>query len=227
MPEKVLMLLTSTGTLPGRDQPTGAWLEELAAPYLAFIDAGLEVGLASVLGGQAPIDPTSTADPWITEAGHRFMKDAGATAALSGTARIENLTAHPGDAIFLVGGAGCAYDFLRNPAIIAAVSRVVHGDGVVAAICHGVLGLIDATAENGRSLVKGRRVTGISNAEERAVGYDKILPCMPEDELGRAGAHFEAAEPFAEHVVRDGRLITGQNPASAPALARAVIGALN
>ena len=227
MATKILMLLTSTGRLGESDQPTGVWLEELAAPYWAFVDAGFEVRLASVRGGSAPLDPMSLGDPWITAAGHRFLQDPNANAALATTARIDNSVSVATDAIFLVGGAGCAYDFPREASIAALVSRVARDKGVVAGICHGVLGLTDAKAENGALLVAGRRVTGISNAEESAVGYDKVLPLLPENELKRAGASFEAAEPFVAFIVRDGRLLTGQNPASAASLARAVIEGLS
>lgn len=222
-PRNVLLVLTSRETHEKTGTPTGCWLEELAGAYWTFVDAGCNVVLASIRGGRAPVDPMSQQAPWLGEAGQRFIADAAAMAKVSETRSLGSISSAEFDAIYLVGGAGADYDFPGDVALPRLVSELYRRGAPVAAVCHGVVGLLDAKDANGGSLVKGRRVTGISNAEEQAAQYDKILPLLPERALIEHGAKYSAAAPFSEHVVQEGNLLTGQNPSSAAALARAAL----
>lgn len=220
--KRVLLVLTSHAELGMTGRPTGAWLEELAAAYWTFDDAGLAVEIASPKGGEAPLDPMSKEAPWIGAAGKRFLADAHARGSLAATRELRGMEAADFDAIYIVGGAGAAFDFPGDVALGGLVSELFRRGAPVAAVCHGVLGLLAARREDGTELVRNRRVTGVSNAEEAAVQYTQIVPLLPENALIGLGANYSAAEPFAAHVVRDGNLMTGQNPASAAPLAGAV-----
>lgn len=224
MSKNVLMIVTSLSRIAASGAPTGIWLEELAAAYNLFRDAGCRVKMLSIAGGAAPLDPASLAAPWITDSGRRFLSDSTAMAQLGATASVAQAPQSGIDVLYLVGGAGTAWDFPDNEALAALVERVDRAGGIVSAICHGVLGLAKARTADGRAFVAGRRVTGVSNAEEKVVGLDKIVPLLPEDTMRRLGAHYSCAtEPFGAHVVGDGRLLTGQNPASAGPLATAIL----
>lgn len=223
MSKKIVMIVTSHDALGDTGQKTGVWLEELAASYYALVDAGHEVTLASPKGGTAALDPASLAAPWFTDFGRRFLADAKAKAKLDATSRIESIDPEQLAGLYLVGGAGAAWDFPNNAALAKAVSAL-HGSGrPVAGVCHGVLGLTGANDAEGRSIFAGRGATAISNAEETMIGYDKIVPILPETRLRELGARYSAAEPLGEHVVCDGNLLTGQNPTSAGPLARALL----
>ena len=221
--KKVLLILTSQDVLGATGNQTGSWLEELAAPYWIFQDAGYSCELASIKGGPAPIDPMSSGAPWLTPAGERFRADPEASGKLASTGVLESVDVKQFDAIYLVGGAGAAYDFPNNEALARTVSTTFTRGVPVAAVCHGVLGLVGARDQSNASLVAKRKVTGVSNAEEAAVQYDEILPQLPENALTNLGGVFSAAEPFSAHVVQDGNLFTGQNPPSAAPLAKAVV----
>ena len=219
------MRRTSSGT-PTEGAKTGAWMEELAAGYYAFADGGCEVGIASPLGAEAPVDPLSLQDPWLTANGRRFLEDPGARDKLRHTHTLSSIVASDWDALYLVGGAAAAWDFPVDVHLARLIQDLIAIDRPVAAVCHGVLGLTGARDEAGRPIVAGRAVTGVSNAEERMTGFDKLVPVLPEDRLGELGGAYTCAPPFQEHVVSDGRLFTGQNPASAGPLAQAVIASL-
>jgi putative intracellular protease/amidase len=223
MVKKVLLVLTSHDALGDTGTKTGSWLEELAAPYWTFVDAGHAVDLASIKGGPAPIDPASIGPPWLTPAGARFQADPIASKKLAETLALDALGEKEFDAVYLVGGAGAAYDFPESAALGRTVSSTFGRGKPVAAVCHGVLGLVHARDQNGALLVANRRVTGVSNAEEATVQYDKVLPLLPENALKSSGGTYSAGEPFGAHVVRDGNLHTGQNPASAAPLAQALV----
>jgi putative intracellular protease/amidase len=225
-PGNVLLILTSRETHEKTGTPTGCWLEELAGAYWTFADAGCNIALASTRGGRVPIDPMSQQAPWLGEAGRRFMADAAAMAKVAESRSLGSINSAEFDAMYLVGGAGADYDFPGDVALARLVSELYQRGAPVAAVCHGVVGLLDAKDGNGGVLVKGRRVTGISNAEEAAAQYDKILPVLPERALIERGAKYSAAAPFSEHVVQEGNLLTGQNPASAAPLARAALARL-
>lgn len=227
MNKHVLMVVTSVARIESTGAPTGIWLEELAAAYFRFRDAGWRVEIVSIAGGPGPLDPASLEAPWLTESGRRFLGESTAMAQLASTAPVAVAPSLSIAAIYLVGGAGTAWDFPGNEALAALIERVHNNGGVVSGVCHGVLGLSKARAPDGRALVANRRVTGVSNAEEKIVGLDTIVPQLPEDTLRTLGAQYScAAEPFAAHVVRDGRLLTGQNPASVASLAESIIAML-
>lgn len=220
---RILMVVSSRDRLGDTDQPTGAWLEELAAGYYVFADAGHIVTLASPRGGAAPIDPLSLQDPWITADGKRFLAEGDAQKAIASTRALSNLDARHFEAVFLVGGVATAWDFPGNPTLTALVEQLHRAGRPVAGVCHGVLGLADARDSKGAPIVRGCRVTGISNAEESLTGFDKVVPVLPENRLKEQGGQYSCAAPLECHVVADGNVLTGQNPASAGPLASAVL----
>ncbi len=223
MTGSVLMVLTSHQHLGNTGVLTGSWLEELAAPYYTFLDAGLAVELLSIAGGSAPIDPLSSKADWLLDAGIRFLADSHAQEKLRSTAAVSTMCADSCDAIFFVGGSGTAWDFPLNADIKRLVEAMNRRRALIAGVCHGVLGLIAAEAEDGLSLLKGRRVTGISNREDELAGVAQVVPLLPEEHLKKVGAIYLAAAPFEANVVTDGHIITGQNPASAQPLAQAIV----
>jgi putative intracellular protease/amidase len=223
MTHRVLMVVSSRERLGETDQPTGAWLEELAASYYVFLDAGFDIELASPRGGKAPIDPLSLDDPWITADGRRFVADAAAQATLAATLSLAVVKPERYRTIYLVGGAATAWDFSNNLELTSIVESLHRGGRPVAGVCHGVLGLTNARDAAGVALVHGRNVTGISNAEEVMTGFDKLVPVLPEDRLRGLGGRYSCAAPFEPHVMVDGGVLTGQNPASAGPLAHAVL----
>ena len=224
--KKVLMVVSSYATMEANGAPTGAWLEELAASYYVFVDAGCDVSIASPRGGAAPLDPLSLEAPWLTAAGERFRADPIATSRLANTTRLADAGGQTFDAIYCVGGAATAWD-CPGDAHLGAIVQKLHASGrPVAGVCHGVLGLTAARTADDAPIVSGRAVTGISNAEETLTGFDKLVPVLPETRLRELGARYSCAAPLAEHVVVDGHVLTGQNPASAGPLARAVLAQL-
>jgi putative intracellular protease/amidase len=225
--KRILMVVSSRAKLGDTDQPTGAWLEELAASYNIFVDAGSQVTLASPAGGAAPIDPLSLQEPWLTADGKRFLADEAAQSALSSTTPLSKVDARQFDAIYLVGGAATAWDFPSNSMLTGVVEQLHRAGKPVSGVCHGVLGLADARSSDGASILQGCKVTGISNAEEALTGFDKVVPVFPEDRLKERGGQYSCAGPLECHVVADDIVLTGQNPASAGPLARAVLARLS
>lgn len=217
MTQRMLMVLTSHAALGDSGRPTGFWLEELVVPLRAFRAAGLEVDLASVLGGRPPLDPGSADFDASDVADLDALLDSAQTLTEVDPARY--------DAVFLVGGHGAMWDFPNNDSLARIVSEV-HLAGVVGAVCHGVAGLVDATTFDGVPLVRGRVLTGFSDDEETAVGADAVIPFSVQQRLAELGGVVEVGAPFTEHVRRDGRLVTGQNPMSSAAVATEVIDAL-
>lgn len=210
------MVVTSQASMGNADTPTGLWLEELAVPYLRFADAGADVTVASIHGGKVPVDPRST-PPNGPEAPvvKRFLADPTAARTLSHAVPIEALDATRFDAVFLAGGHGTMFDFAVSNALASALSRAWKAGRIVAAVCHGPAGLLGAVDSDGRPVVAGRRVTAFSNAEEEAVGLTKAVPFLLQDRLRSLGATVETGPSFEPFALADGRLITGQNPASA------------
>ncbi len=223
MTSAVLMVLTSHQQLGNTGSLTGSWLEELAAPYYTFLEAGLTVDLVSIAGGAAPMDPLSCNSDWLLDAGMRFLNDPIAQEKLNTTAAIS--TAHDTgyDAIFFVGGSGTVWDFPNNAHIKRLVEAMNARRALIAGVCHGVLALISAQAEDGLTLLKGRKATGISNQEDELAGVAQVVPLLPEEHLKKAGAIYLAAAPFEANVVSDGHVLTGQNPASALPLAQTIV----
>jgi putative intracellular protease/amidase len=220
---KVLMIVTSHDRLGDSDRKTGFWLEELAAPYYVFTDAGAEVTLASPLGGQPPIDPRSDTPDYQTADTRRFRSDPAAEASLAGTVKLGGISAADYDAVFFVGGHGTMWDVAEEPASIALLEIMFAAVKPVAAVCHGSAVFRHAKAPDGAPLVHGKRVAGFSNREEASVGLTEVVPYLVEDMLRTNGGVYSQADNFQSHVVADGNLVTGQNPASSKGAATAVV----
>ncbi|HYG05772.1 MAG TPA: type 1 glutamine amidotransferase domain-containing protein [Stenotrophomonas sp.] len=211
---KVLIVLTSHDELGDTGRKTGFWLEELAAPYYAFKDAGAQVVLASPKGGQPPLDPKSDEPSSQTEATRRFQADAAATAQLANTLRLDSVAQGEFDTVFYPGGHGPLWDLAEDRHSIALIESFVQAGKPVALVCHAPGVLRHVRAPDGKPLVDGKQVTGFTNSEEAAVGLTEVVPFLVEDELKAKGGRYSRGEDWASHVVRDGLLITGQNPAS-------------
>ncbi|WP_312631298.1 type 1 glutamine amidotransferase domain-containing protein [Pantoea piersonii] len=216
---KVLMVLTSHDQLGDTGRKTGFWLEELAAPYYAFKDAGADITLASPKGGNPPLDPKSNEPDFQTELTHRFEADAEANAQLASTVRLDSVSAADFDTVFYPGGHGPLWDLAEDSHSIALIERFIEAGKPVALVCHapGVLRHVKTSA--GRPLVEGKKVTGFANSEEEGVGLTNIVPFLVEDELIAKGGLYSKGEDWGSYVVQDGLLITGQNPGSSAAAA--------
>ncbi|WCS28835.1 type 1 glutamine amidotransferase domain-containing protein (plasmid) [Methylobacterium sp. NMS14P] len=211
---KILMVLTSHDRLGDTGRKTGFWLEELAAPYYVFKDAGAEVVLASPKGGRPPLDPKSNEPGFQTDQTRRFEADAEANAALSATVRLDAVGHDGFDAVFYPGGHGPLWDLAEDPASVRLIETTLEAGKPVTLVCHAPGVLRHAKAPDGRSLVEGKDVTGFTNTEEEAVGLSQVVPFLVEDELKRNGGRFSKLGDWQAYVVADGLLITGQNPAS-------------
>jgi putative intracellular protease/amidase len=220
---KILIVLSSAGQAPGSDRKTGTWLEELAGPYYVFLGAGAEVTLASIDGGNAPIDPASEADFAQTDATRRFVSDAQAQHALSNTLALSTLQWTDYDAVFYSGGLGPVFDLTDNEVSIEFIAQMSSAGRPVAAVCHGVAALRRVAGADGKPLVSGRSVTGFSNSEEIAAHGTGLVPFLIEDELRRLGGIYTSAADWNAHVVVDGALVTGQNPASSVPAAQRIV----
>ena len=219
---KILMVMTSHDQLGKTGEKTGFWLEEFAAPYYVFFDAGAEVTIASPKGGHPPLDPRSDTSEGQTEATARFKKDPAAKGVLANTVKLGDVKAKDYDAIFYPGGHGPLWDLAEDAKSIALIEAFYNAGKPVAAVCHAPAVLHRAKA-NGEPIVKGKRVTGFSNSEEEAVHLTKIVPFLVEDELKRLGGRYEKAGDWQSLAITDGHLITGQNPASSKAAAQQLI----
>ena len=220
---KILMVLTSHDELGDTGQKTGFWLEEFAAPYYVFKDAGAEVTLASPAGGQPPLDPKSNEPDFQTDATRRFMQDQEARTVLANTCVLADLSADEFDAVFYPGGHGPLWDLAENPASINLIESMHAAGKPVAAVCHAPAVLKNAKMSDGTPLVAGKSLTGFSNSEEAAVQLTDVVPFLLQDELSGRGASYQKADDWQPHAVVDGNLVTGQNPASSELAARAVL----
>jgi putative intracellular protease/amidase len=219
---KILMVLTSHDKLGDTGRKTGFWLEEFAAPYFVFRDASVELTLASPKGGQPPLDPVSDLPENQTPAMTRFKKDPAAQKDLANTVKLADMRHEGFDTIFFPGGHGPMWDIVDNPDAIALIEAFYNAGKPVAAVCHSSA-VFHRVMSNGVPLVKGRRVTGFTNGEEEAVGLTKVVPFLVEDELMRVGAVFEKVANWQPLAIIDGRIITGQNPASSTKAAQALL----
>jgi len=219
----VLIVLTSHDQLGDTGHKTGFWLEEFAAPYYELKDAGARVTLVSPAGGQPPLDPKSDAPESQTAATKRFKSDPEAQAALANTGRLADAKASDFDAVFYPGGHGPLWDLAEDKASIALIEAMSSAGKPIAAVCHapGVFRHVSGT--DGKPLVSGKRVTGFTNTEEEAVGLTKVVPFLVENMLKERGGRYEKGADWAPFVISDGRLITGQNPASSEAAAKALL----
>jgi len=220
---KILMVLTSHDQLGDTGHKTGFWLEEFAAPYYVFKDAGAEVTLASPAGGQPPLDPKSNEPDFQTDATRRFMEDQDTRTALANTSRLAELSADGFDAIFYPGGHGPLWDLAENQHSITLIETMHAAGKPVAAVCHAPAVLQNTKLPDGNPLVAGTSLTGFSNTEEAAVQLTDVVPFLLEDELSARGASYQKADDWQPYAVIDGNLITGQNPASSELAAKAVL----
>ena len=224
--KKILMVLTSHDQLGNTGAKTGFWLEEFAAPYYVFKDAGAQITLASPLGGQPPLDPKSDDVSAQTEATHRFQADPATQALLASTHQLSALSAADFDAVFYPGGHGPLWDLAEDAHSIALIETLLASGKPVAAVCHAPAVLRHPKLAGGRSVVQGKAVTGFTNSEEAAVGLTEIVPFLVEDMLQSNGGLYSKGADWAPYVAQDGLLITGQNPASSEPAARALLAQL-
>ena len=211
---KVLIVLTSHDELGNTGRKTGFWLEELAAPYYALKDAGVEVVLASPKGGQPPLDPKSNEPSFRTDLTRRFEADAAANAQLANTLRLDSVAQAAFDAVFYPGGHGPLWDLAEDAYSIALIESFIEAGKPAALVCHAPGVLRHVKAADGKPLVEGKQVTGFTNTEEEAVGLTNVVPFLVENELKAKGGIYSKGPDWGSYVVTDGLLITGQNPAS-------------
>lgn len=219
---KLLMVLTSHDSLGDTGHKTGFWVEEFAAPYYVFADAGVDVTLASPKGGRPPIDPNSESDDAQTDATRRFYGDDALQDKLSQTHKLSDIDASDYDAVFYPGGHGPLWDLTNDSHSISLLQAFWQQGKAVAAVCHAPAVLLNAELA-GKPLVAGRAVTGFTNSEEDAVELTNVVPFLLEDALKEKGAKYESGEDWSPYVIQDGMLITGQNPASSEPAAKALL----
>jgi len=210
----ILMVLTSHDQLGDTGKKTGFWLEEFAAPYYVLKDAGVAITLASPKGGQPPLDPTSDLPENLTASTKRFRADKVAQDQLAKTLRLADVSAADFDAVFYPGGHGPMWEMPDNATSIALIEAFVKADKPVAAVCHAPAAFVNVRGKDGEYLVQGKRVTGFSNAEEQAAGLTAVVPFLLEDRLKERGGVYTNGANWASYVQVDGKLVTGQNPAS-------------
>ncbi|WP_250400156.1 type 1 glutamine amidotransferase domain-containing protein [Streptomyces cellostaticus] len=220
---KVLIVLTSHDELGDTGRKTGFWLEELAAPYYRFKEAGAQIVLASPKGGQPPLDPKSNEADFRTADTRRFEADPEATEALANTVRLDAVSADDFDAVFYPGGHGPLWDLAEDTVSVRLIETTLRSGKPIALVCHAPGVLRHTVDEDGAPLVRGRNVTGFANTEEAAVQLTDIVPFLVEDELTGLGGVYSKTDDWQPHVLKDGLLITGQNPASSAPAADALI----
>ena len=221
----ILMVLTSHDRLGDTGKKTGFWLEEFAAPYYAFLDAGANVTLASPAGGQPPLDPSSDTEDTQTKDTKRFKDDKEAQEHLANTKKLADMKVEDFDSVFYPGGHGPLWDLAVDKHSIELIESFVKQDKPVAFVCHAP-GALKSVKVDGEYLVKGKTVTGFTNSEEEAAGLTDVVPFLVEDVLKANGGNYEKAADWEEFVVEDGLLITGQNPASSEEAAKRLINKL-
>ncbi len=224
---KVLMVLTSHSELGNTGKKTGFWVEEFAAPYYTLSEAGAEITLASPQGGQPPVDPKSTEPDAQTEATKRYYADNELLQKVANTKKLADVSAADFDAVFYPGGHGPMWDLNKDENSIRLIQNFIKAGKPVAAVCHAPAALIHVKDENGDPLVKGKKVTGFTNSEEEAVQLTDVVPFLLEDELTAQGGEYSKGADWSSYVVRDGLLITGQNPASSEEAAKELIALLS
>lgn len=224
---RILIVTTSHASMGDAGEKTGVWLEELTTPYYAFVDGGAKVTLASIAGGPVPIDPRSAGDDAKKEESvRRYLDDAALQSEVTDTPAVTSLDGSEYDALFLPGGHGTMWDYPTSTPLAGLVSRFLKAGKPVAAVCHGPAGLTLAKGADGCSIVAGKTITGFTNGEEEAVGLTSVVPFLLEDRLRELGGDYRKGPNFAPFALRDGLLITGQNPASAGKVAALTLEAL-
>jgi putative intracellular protease/amidase len=223
---KILMVLTSHDQLGDTGKKTGFWLEEFAAPYYAFKDAGADITVVSPRGGQPPLDPKSDAPDAQSKDTARFKADPAAQALLAHTGKLAEVSAASFDAVFYPGGHGPLWDLAEDKASIALIEATLAAGKPVAAVCHAPGVLRHVKNADGTPLVRGKAVSGFTNSEEAAAGLTDVVPFLVEDMLKQNGGNYSKVADWQPHVVRDGLLVTGQNPASSEPAAKVLLGML-
>ena len=224
---KVLMVLTSHDQLGNTGRKTGFWLEELASPYFTFRDAGAQITLASPAGGRPPLDPKSNEPAFQTHDTRRFEADKDAMQALATTKKLSEIAAKDYDTVFFPGGHGPLWDLTNDRNALSLLEDMLKAGKPVALVCHSSGILQNVKTSQGEAIAKGRSITGFTDSEEAAMHLVEVVPYLVESALRKQGANFLASVDFGVHVVQDGQLITGQNPASSRAAAHALLDALN
>ena len=222
----ILMVLTSHDQLGNSGKKTGFWLEEFAAPYYVFKDAGASITVVSPAGGQPPLDPSSDTADAQTDATRRFKADTAAQAVLAHTGKLADVSGVDFDALFYPGGHGPLWDLSNDAASIQLIESMASADKTICAVCHAPGVFKNVQAADDSPFVKGKKVTGFTNTEEAAVELTNIVPFLVEDMLIKNGGLYSKAADWQSYVVTDGKLITGQNPASSEAAAKAVLSQL-
>lgn len=223
---KILMILTSHDTLGESGRKTGFWLEEFAAPYYVFRDAGVDVTIASPKGGQPPLDPSSDTEKTQTEATERFKRDSDAQRRLSQTSVLSDILPDQFDAIFFPGGHGPLWDLAENTDSRLLIESFAETNRPIGAVCHAPAVFKHAKGPDGKSVVEGKKVTGFTNSEEAEAGLTDVVPFLVEDMLKHNGGDYRGGDDWAPFVVVDGTLVTGQNPASSEEAARKLLSLL-
>lgn len=220
---KILVVLTSHDRLGDTGKKTGFWLEEFTTPYYALKDGGAELVLASPHGGQPPLDPKSDEPDAQTESTERFANDVAAKKQLASTLKLSDVKAEDFDGVFYPGGHGPMWDMPDNPTSITLLESFVRADKPVAAVCHAPAALVNIRDANGDYLLKGRKVTGFSNTEEDGVGLSEVVPFLLEDKLKERGGMYSKGADWGAYALVEGKLITGQNPASSQLVAEKLL----
>ena len=220
---KILIVLTSHNELGNTGEKTGFWIEEFATPYYVLEDAGATISIASPKGGQPPVDPKSELADAQTPSTERFYKDEIAINKVAFSLKLSDIKQDDDDAVFYPGGHGPLWDLATDKTSIKLIEDFYNNQKPIAFVCHAPAALINAKAENGQPLVKGKHLTGFSNTEEEAVKLTGIVPFLLEDELKKEGAHYTKGNDWESYVKQDGLLITGQNPASSEAVANLLL----
>ena len=221
--KKVLIVLTSHSKLGNTGEKTGFWLEELAAPYYAFKDAGFDIELASPKGGRPPMDPKSDTEESQTEDTRRFKNDSEAQNRLMNTKTLASVNTDNYDTVFYPGGHGPLWDLVDNQDSISLIEQFINSEKPVGAVCHASAVLLNAKNAAGKSVVFDKKVTGFSNSEEDAVQLTNVVPLLVEDELIKQGGQYQKTDDWGELAIEDGLLITGQNPASSELAAKKLL----
>ncbi|WP_422858249.1 type 1 glutamine amidotransferase domain-containing protein [Flagellimonas sp. S174] len=219
----VLIVTTSHNQLGNTGEKTGVWLEELAGPYYQFLDKGASITIASVKGGEVPLDPKSELEEWQTEFTKRFYKDEAALASIKDTKTITEINPNDFDILFFPGGHGPMWDLGDNNEVAQLINEFDKNNKPIGLVCHGVVALKGVKSTSGNAFVKGKRLTSFTNSEEDAVGLTDVVPFLLEDALKEEGAIYVNGEDWSDIVVEDGNLVTGQNPQSSVTAAQKTI----
>ncbi len=220
---KILIVLTSHSKLGNTDKKTGFWIEEFTTPYYALADVGAEITIASPNGGQPPVDPSSELKEAQTASTERFFKDTVLVDKVAHSLKLRDVNQADYDAVFYPGGHGPLWDLATDKNSIHLIEGFYNHQKPIAFVCHAPAALVNAKAINGEPLVKGKHLTCFSNTEEKGVKLTEIVPFLLEDELVKHGAHYSKGDDWTSHVMQDGLLITGQNPASSLAVAELLL----